>query len=88
MQAPKGVTLEGFYLGRAKFLCEECTSNAQTGVVLCRHCGGRIKAAAVQVEIHEAANGRCLGNGEGFEAGLPYCPSCEELPANVGCVHA
>ena len=88
MQTPVKVTLEGFYQRREAFLRDECYSNGQTGVVLCCHCGGRIKGAAVKVEIHEASSGKCVGNGEQFEAGVPYCPHCEALPANRGCVHA
>ena len=88
MQTPVKLTLEGFYQGRGVFLREKCYTNGATGRVLCRQCGTRIKAAPVFIEIHDAAKGQCVGNGEQFEAGVPYCPSCEELPASRGCVHA
>jgi hypothetical protein len=88
MQTPNKVTLEGFYLARAKFLRDQCTTNEATNRVLCAQCGGRIKMAPVRIEIHAVANGQCVGNGEAFEAGVPYCPACEELPASRGCVHA
>ncbi len=88
MQTPQKMTLEGFYLGRAVFLRDECVTNGATGRVLCRQCGTRIKAAPVTIEIHAGSNGKCLGEGEEFEAGVPYCPACEALPASRGCVHA
>ena len=88
MQTPVKLTLEGFYQGRAVFLRDDCITNPHNGRVLCRHCGTRIKVAPVTVEIHAASNGKCLGEGEEFDAGVPYCPACEELPAGRGCVHA
>jgi hypothetical protein len=87
MKTPVKLTLEGFYQGRARFLRDECVTNSTTGRVCCRKCGTRIKAAPVTIEIHAASNGECVGEGEEFEAGVPYCPACEELPASRGCVH-
>ena len=43
---------------------------------------------AAGIQIHEAGKAECTGNGEAFDAGIPYCPHCEALPANAGCVHA
>ena len=88
MQTPVKVTLEGFYQARKGYLAEKCHFHGVTGRMLCRKCGERIKMVAAKVEIHEAGNGQCVGNGERFEAGIPYCPGCEELPAAEGCVHA
>ena len=88
MQTPKRFMLEGFYQARAVFLRDQCVTNAATGRVLCRGCGGRIKAVPATIEIHELADGQCRGQGEQFEAGVPYCPCCEDLPAMTGCVHA
>ena len=88
MQTPKQWTLEGFYQARARFLKEEAITNQANGRVICRSCGTRIKAAAVKIEIHEVGKAECMGNGEAFDAGIPYCPRCEPLPAGVGCVHA
>ena len=88
MQTPVKLTLDGFYGRRAEFLRERTIKNEANGRVICRVCGTRIKILPAQIEIHEAGNGQCVGNGESFEAGVPYCPGCEELPAAEGCVHA
>jgi len=88
MQTPTKVTLEGFYQARAEFLKELCYTNPETQMVLCRACGGRLKVVCACIEIHLSRNGQCGGEGEQFEAGVPYCPGCEELPASRGCVHA
>lgn len=88
MQTPVKVTLEGFYRGRAEFLKLGTVTHLVTGRVLCRKCGGRIKVQPVMIEIHDAAECRCEARCEHFEAGIPYCASCEELPAARGCVHA
>jgi len=88
MQTPSKVTLEGFYRGRLEFLKMETVNNPANARVTCRKCGGRIKVVPVIMEIHDAADGQCVTRGESFEAGVPYCPACEELPASRGCVHA
>ncbi len=88
MQTPSKLTLEGFYRGRAEFLKTSTIKNKANGRVLCVKCGARIKVQPAQIEIHEAWHGLCKGNGEVFEAGVPYCPGCEEPPAETGCVHA
>ena len=88
MQTPVKVTLDGFYRERAEFLEKQSGPGRGRYRVFCRTCGEQIKVQPAQIEIHEAANGQCKGNGEVFEAGIPYCPACEELPAGAGCVHA
>ncbi len=88
MQTPTKVTLDGFYLGRNEYLRNDTHTNYETMRVLCRKCGSRIKVLPAKIEIHDAANGQCVGGGESFETGIPYCPHCEEMPAAAGCVHA
>lgn len=88
MQTPTRGTLEGFYRGRAEWMERETRAHTLTGQVICRTCGDRIHACLAQISIHDAANGECKGNGEAFEAGIPYCARCESMPANTGCVHA
>lgn len=88
MQTPAKVTLEYFYLMRSRFLKEECVTDEPSGWVVCQNCGTRLKVVEAQIEIHEGLSDTCRWNGEMFAAGIPYCPQCEELPANRGCVHA
>ena len=87
MQTPKGITLQEFHDARAAFLRDKCVSWPTTGVVTCAACGERIKCAPVVFEIHQAGEQQCIPEGDEFEAGVPYCPQCEELPASRGCVH-
>jgi len=87
MQTPKRVTLEGFYQARVAYLNKQTSSSLLTGRVVCDVCGTQIQVASVPIEIHYVAAGRCVGEGEEFEAGIPYCPRCEALPESRGCVH-
>jgi hypothetical protein len=87
MQTPQRITLEGFYTGRRDYLRDLTQSSPFTGKVVCRWCGVQIKMAPVTVEIHGPSGDGCVGEGEEFEAGVPYCPRCEELPESRGCVH-
>ena len=88
MQTPSKVTLEGFYNARREWLEKNTRSNRLTGQVICRFCGDPVHCCAANIEIHDAANGQCKGNGENFDAAIPYCARCESMPANTGCVHA
>ena len=88
MQTPEKVTLEGFLEARVAFMRGVEARPDPRLTFRCRKCGATIKTVSAQISVHEARFGGCAGWGEVINAAIPYCPSCEELPAATGCVHA
>jgi len=87
MQTPVMLTLEEYREMRRIWL-EHCTiAWPTTGGLQCVECGAVIRAQAVTLDVHNRELPGCQGDGETMETAVPYCPSCEELPAKRGCVH-
>jgi hypothetical protein len=76
-----------FYAERTEFLNRDCRGGTGRGEVYHRACGTRIRVVGATLHVHDQSHEGCVGNGEHFEAGIPYCPKCEPQPAAEGCVH-
>lgn len=54
----------------------------------CKRCGGLLFSRQVSFSLHDAAFGEhCVGSGEVRRADLPFCPRCEAVPEDTGCLH-
>lgn len=78
MKTPNRSTLEEFMreavpVYEARNVCPTCHS-----------VGGFVLA---HVSIHHAEFERCAGEGFVWPLHIPYCPRCEALPEDRGCLH-
>jgi hypothetical protein len=87
MNTPKRISLEQFMQERAEWGAEHCVER-EDGVEVCAECGAPIEEAQPYISLHDARFGEaCAGCGQVLRLAIPYCPSCEEIPAASGCLH-
>ncbi len=88
MEAPrKGLSQED--LNEAvRIHCRQMYEEAQTGWI-CKGCGAEVQFTPCHVSVHcTPPGGMCSGFGNVEKFPLPYCPSCEGMPASTStCVH-
>lgn len=87
MQTPVKMTLEEYHQARREWLEKHTVAWPGNLGLQCVECAGVIRGFAVKLDVHKRELPGCQGDGETLETGVPYCPSCEELPAETGCVH-
>lgn len=57
------------------------------GIPLCKACQIPIKNAHPYVSIHIAEMSGCAGPGTVERPPVPYCPKCDAVPDDHGCLH-
>jgi hypothetical protein len=95
LKTPQRVTLEEFSKMRMDWIATNCrlvfdpfAPGDQNGFQVCRKCGGNVGIVGAYVALHDLRFGlACAGSGKVLRMAIPYCPRCEERPAEQGCIH-
>jgi len=70
-----------------KYFFDVCCS-LYGNTLSCIVCGTPILHVRAALSIHNSARGGCEGLEQRvWNTGVPYCPACEEKPAERGCLH-
>lgn len=86
MQTPNKISGQEFLNQKDAYYTESCIKGKEG--YLCRACDTSIHYVAACVSLHNSPfQDICAGWGEVFYATIPYCPKCEEPPADSGCLH-
>ena len=87
MRTPSSHTWAEFSDSLREFLDDQCVLVENR--LRCRDCGTLIVHSRVVVSIHDSAfHNACVAfDRRAWTMTLPYCPLCEEKPAELGCLH-
>jgi hypothetical protein len=85
MNAPKQVDLLTFNLMVTSYYNNRVEQRGEGH--FCKVCGEEIKYVRGYISLHDIRFNSCAGWGEVANVNLPYCPKCESVPEQSGCVH-
>jgi len=54
---------------------------------LCPRCRTRLAVELAYVSVHTLDFDFCTGEGRMVRLEIPYCPTCEHVPQQFGCIH-
>jgi hypothetical protein len=57
------------------------------GWLVCRSCGATIERIRARLSLHVLGVDGCKDSGNTGTIEILYCPSCEDEPEELGCVH-
>ena len=86
MKTPLRITASEFIKEKARFTTED-TRHSEYGVQVCKKCGSFIHYVLAYLEIHSITSECNINSGETIAEEIGYCPECEEVPQEKGCVH-
>jgi len=86
MKTPQKITGEEFIEEKIRWEKED-TKRLSLGMRVCRKCNTTIKTLLIYIGIHSINSPCDMNSGEVLAEELEYCPQCEEIPEQEGCVH-
>jgi hypothetical protein len=88
MRTPSRVDWNQFQLSVRSFYDDCCRQSNTSERPVCKKCGTEIATIIAFMAVHdERLADSCAGPGRVWQLPIPYCPRCEEKPANHGCIH-
>lgn len=90
MRTPSRISASEFSQSLKGFLNDSCILSHHR--LYCAMCGTPIAYIRASLLLHDGACPACDSietavENRGWNTMVPYCPSCEEKPAELGCLH-
>ena len=87
MQTPVRMTPDEANMVKDRWVREQ-VKEGLNGEPTCKQCGGGIKAITAAISVHFTEfDQTCAGGGDVRHFPVPFCPKCEPIPDDSGCIH-
>lgn len=87
METPKRMNATDTLAQISAYYASRCHLDAAQKLT-CARCGGEIRGIRAFISLHDEQFGNsCVGPARAWRMEIPYCPACESIPSEYGCIH-
>ncbi len=87
MKTPQKITFKEWNKQVDKYLSRDAFLVSEENLYYCAHCDSKLQGLNSYVSEHDSIWSTCAGGGQVQRILILYCPNCEPVPKERGCIH-